>query len=179
MKLGLFYGTTTGFTETYADEIRALLGDSLTVYKNISESTPEDLSSCDSLILGIPTWDVGQLQSDWWAFLPKFDSIDLHGKKVAFFGVGDQYGYPDTFLDAMGDLWKKVEERGGELIAQWPKDGYDFTSPKPVVNGKFIGLALDPVNQEELSKDRIKKWVEQLKAELHLETLAAAHASRK
>ena len=177
MKLGLFYGTTTGFTETYAEAIRALLGKSLTVYKNISESTPEDLASCDNLILGIPTWDVGQLQSDWWAFFPKLDSIDFHGKKVAFFGVGDQYGYPETFLDAMGDLWKKIEERGGQLICQWPTDGYDFTGSKPVANGKFIGLALDPVNQEELSKERIEKWVDQLNSELQLNAAAAtAHA---
>ena len=105
MKLGLFYGTTTGFTETAAETVRGLLGDSLSVYKNISESSPEDLATCDNLILAIPTWDVGQLQSDWWAFFPKLDSIDFHGKKVAFIGIGDQYGYPDTFLDAMGDLY--------------------------------------------------------------------------
>jgi flavodoxin I len=174
MKLGLFYGTTTGFTETFAETIRDLLGSSLTVYKNISESSPQDLADCDNLILGIPTWDVGQLQSDWWSFLSKLDSIDLRGKKVAFFGIGDQYGYPDTFQDAMGDLWKKIEERGGELIGQWPKEGYDFTSTKPLKDGKFIGLALDPVNQGELSDERIKKWVAQLKTELHLDAVAAS-----
>lgn len=173
MKLGLFYGTTTGFTEIAAETIRDLLGDSLSVYKNISESSPQDLAACDNLILGIPTWDVGQLQSDWWAFYSKLDEIDFHGKKVAVFGLGDQYGYPDTYQDAMGDLWKKIEERGGELIGQWPVDGYEFTSKKPILNEKFIGLALDPVNQGDLSDERIKKWVEQLKSELHIQALAA------
>ena len=174
MKLGLFFGTTTGFTEMAAQSVRALLGNSLSLYKNIGESTPEDLVSCDNLILAIPTWDVGQLQSDWWAFFPKLDSIDFHGKKVAFIGIGDQYGYPDTFLDAMGDLWKKIEVRGGQLVGQWPTEGYDFSSPKPVVNGKFIGLALDPVNQDEMTTDRIKKWVEQLQSELQLGTVAVS-----
>ena len=174
MKLGLFFGTTTGFTEMAAQSVRALLGNSLSLYKNIGESTPEDLVSCDNLILAIPTWDVGQLQSDWWAFFPKLDSIDFHGKKVAFIGIGDQYGYPDTFLDAMGDLWRKMEERGGQLVGQWSIEGYDFSSPKPVVNGKFIGLALDPVNQDEMTTDRIKKWVEQLQSELQLGTVAVS-----
>jgi flavodoxin I len=174
MNLGLFFGTTTGFTEMAAQSVRALLGNSLSLYKNIGESTPEDLASCDNLILAIPTWDVGQLQSDWWAFFPKLDSIDFHGKKIAFVGIGDQYDYPDTFLDAMGDLWKKIEERGGQLVGQWPTEGYDFSSPKPVVNGKFIGLALDPVNQDEMTADRIKNWVEQLQSELQFGTVAVS-----
>jgi flavodoxin I len=174
MNLGLFFGTTTGFTEMAAQSVRALLGNSLSLYKNIGESTPEDLASCDNLILAIPTWDVGQLQSDWWAFFPKLDSIDFHGKKIAFVGIGDQYGYPDTFLDAMGDLWKKIEERGGQLVGQWPTEGYDFSSPKPVVNGKFIGLALDPVNQDEMTADRIKNWGERLQSELQFGTVAVS-----
>lgn len=174
MKLGLFYGTTTGFTEMAAESIRGSLGDSLAVYKNISESSPEDLASCDSLILGIPTWDVGQLQSDWWAFFPKLDSLDFHGKKIALFGIGDQYGYPDTFLDAMGDLGKKIQERGGELVGFTSTEGFDFSSTKPLIDGKFMGLALDPINQLEMNDARIKKWVEQLKTELHLPEIAAA-----
>lgn len=173
MKLGLFYGSTTGTTESAAEGIRFLLKDVLSVYKNINAASPEDLASCDALILGVPTWDVGEMQSDWWAFFPKLETIDFHGKKVAIFGLGDQYGYPATFLDAMGDLWKKIEERGGKLVGQWPVEGYDFSSPKPVLNGKFIGLALDPVNQGEMTDERTRKWVDQLKAELHLGSMAA------
>jgi hypothetical protein len=34
-----------------------------------------------------------------------------------------------------------------------------------VKNGKFIGLALDKENQQDLTDDRLKKWVEMLKKE--------------
>lgn len=169
MKIGVIYGTTTGTTEEAAESIRGALGLPLHLYKNINTASIEDFSACDVLILGIPTWDVGEPQSDWWAFFPKLDSIDFHGKKIAIFGLGDQYGYPGTFLDAMGDLWTRIKARGGELIGQWPTEGYDFSSAKPVLDGKLIGLGLDPVNQAELTDDRIKKWVAQLKSNLHAE----------
>jgi len=129
MKLGLFYGTTTGFTETAAGSVRDLLGSSLSLYKNISEVSVEEMSSCDQFILAIPTWDVGQLQSDWWAFFPKLDSIDFHEKKVAFIGIGDQYGYPDTFLDAMGDCGKKSKSVAVNLLANGRPKGMIFQVP--------------------------------------------------
>jgi flavodoxin I len=34
-----------------------------------------------------------------------------------------------------------------------------------VVNGKFLGLAIDEDNQKDLSAGRIEKWVAQLKNE--------------
>jgi flavodoxin I len=37
-----------------------------------------------------------------------------------------------------------------------------------VKNGKFVGLALDEDNQSELTNQRIKIWVSQLKAEFGL-----------
>ena len=172
MKVGLFYGTTTGTTEMAAESIKEKLGSLLSTYTYITENAANDMAECDVLILGIPTWDIGEMQSDWWAFLPKLESMDFSGKRIALFGLGDQFGYPGTFLDAMGDLWKKIEERGGELIGQWPTEGYEFSSPKPVANGKFVGLALDPVNQDDKTEDRIRAWVEQLKSELHVEAAA-------
>ena len=41
--------------------------------------------------------------------------------------MGDQAGYPDNFLDAMGQLWKVVKELGSpELVGIWPTEGYEF-----------------------------------------------------
>ena len=64
---------------------------------NVAE-TP--LASCQLyhyLIFGIPTWDYGELQEDWEEMWPELDSLDLSGKEVALYGLGDQQGYPEWF----------------------------------------------------------------------------------
>lgn len=165
MKIGLFYGSTTGNTEFVAQKIKDELGGELAFFKNIIDTKPEDIQACDGLIFGMPTWDIGELQSDWMAFFPKLDEMDFHGKTVAIFGLGDQFGYPDTFLDAVGTLGKKVQERGGKLIGFWPTEGYDFKKSLGQVDEKFMGLAIDIENQNDQTDDRIRSWVAQIKDE--------------
>lgn len=164
-KLGLFYGTTSGFTQVVAEQIKNNLGAELSVFQDINKSKPDDLLACDRLILGIPTWDDGQLQTDWWAFFDKLDKMDFTGKTVAIFGLGDQNGYPDTFLDAVGTLGNKIIERGGMLVGYWPTDGYSFSKSTAIKDGKFMGLAIDTVGQDELTHERVDKWVAQIKSE--------------
>ncbi|MBW4698903.1 MAG: flavodoxin FldA [Aphanocapsa lilacina HA4352-LM1] len=164
-KIRLFYGTTTGKTLDTASMIKdAFGGDAVALY-DISEADKEDLVSADLLIIGCPTWDIGQLQSDWDAFFPALGDIDFSGKKVAYFGTGDQVGYSENFQDAMGILEAKISERGGTTVGRWPADGYDFNASLALKNGKFVGLALDDDNQSRLTDKRIKDWVAQLKKE--------------
>ncbi|NES07778.1 MAG: flavodoxin FldA, partial [Okeania sp. SIO2F4] len=117
------------------------------------------------LIVASPTWNIGELQSDWEGFFDELDNIDFKGKKVAYFGTGDQIGYADNFQDAIGMLEEKISSLGGTTVGHWSTDGYDFTESKAVKNGKFVGLALDEDNQAELTEERIKKWVAQLKTD--------------
>lgn len=42
-------------------------------------------------------------------------------KKIAYFGCGDQVGYADNFVDAIGILEAKITERGGKTIGYWSK----------------------------------------------------------
>ena len=74
-------------------------------------------------------------------------------------------GYADNFQDAMGILEEKVSELGGTTVGYWSTEGYDFSESKAVRDGEFVGLALDEDNQSELTDDRIKTWVAQLKRE--------------
>jgi len=53
-------------------------------------------------------------------------------------------------------------------VGYWPADGYDFTESKALRDGKFVGLALDEDNQSDLTDERIKAWVAQLKPEFGL-----------
>ncbi|NEQ69019.1 MAG: flavodoxin, partial [Symploca sp. SIO2D2] len=108
-------------------------------------------------------------QADWEGFYEdELDDIDFSGKKVAYFGTGDQSGYPDNFQDAMGILEEKISELKGKTVGNWPTDGYEHESSRAVKNGKFVGLALDEDNQSELTEERIQKWVAQLKTEFGL-----------
>ncbi|MGM3305377.1 flavodoxin FldA [Anabaena sp. WFMT] len=167
-KIGLFYGTQTGKTESAAEMIRDEFGDDVVTLQDISQADATDLEEYQCLIIGCPTWNIGELQSDWEGFFPELDTINFSGKLVAYFGTGDQLGYGDNFQDAMGILEEKISERGGKTVGYWPKDGYDFNESKAFKNGKFVGLALDEDNQSDLTDQRIKAWVAQLKTEFGL-----------
>ncbi|AFY46785.1 flavodoxin, long chain [Nostoc sp. PCC 7524] len=168
-KIGLFFGTQTGNTQTESETIQQEFGEKNTVeLHDISQVEPSDFNEYSYIIIGCPTWNIGELQSDWEGFYDELDNIDFSGKKVAYFGAGDQVGYPDTFQDAMGILEEKIAELGGETVGYWPTDNYEFTESKSLRDGKFVGLALDEDNQSDLTEERIKTWVAQLKQEFGL-----------
>jgi flavodoxin I len=165
-KIGLFYGTQTGNTQTAAEVIQKELGGSSVVeLYDISSADADEFKQYECLIIGCPTWNIGELQADWEGFYTELDSIDFTGKKVAYFGAGDQIGYADNFQDAMGILEEKISSLGGKTVGYWPTDGYEHNESKAVKNGKFVGLAIDEDNQSDLTDTRIKTWVAQLKQE--------------
>jgi flavodoxin I len=165
-KIGLFYGSTTGKTETAAEMIQAEFGgeDVVTLHE-IVDVENSDFEKYEYIIIGCPTWDIGELQADWQGYYDELDEIDFSGKKVAYFGIGDQIGYAENFQDAMGILEEKISELGGTTVGYWSTDGYEHEESKAEKDGKFVGLALDEDNQSELTDTRIKQWVEQLKRE--------------
>lgn len=163
-KIGLFIGTTTGKTESAAEMVQEEFGgENVVTIHNMDEVNTEDFDSYQNIIIASPTWNIGELQSDWEGFFDELDNIDFNGKKVAYFGTGDQVGYADNFQDAMGILEEKISSLGGKTVGYWSTDGYDYTESKAVKNGKFVGLALDEDNQPELTEERVKEWVAQLK----------------
>jgi len=162
-QIGLFYGTTTGKTEAAAEMIRDALGDGVTMH-DIAEAETGDFEGYECLIIGCPTWNIGELQSDWEGFFEDLDEVDFSGKTVAYFGTGDQVGYEDNFQDAMGILEEKIAEKGGKTVGYTTTDGYEFSESKALRDGKFCGLALDDDNQSDLSEERIKAWTAQIKS---------------
>jgi flavodoxin I len=168
-KIGLFFGTQTGNTEAVAEAIQAKLGgDSVVDLHDISEAEPGDFEAYECLIIGCPTWNIGELQADWEGFYDELDAIDFSGKKVAYFGTGDQIGYADNFQDAIGILEEKVASLGGTTVGYWPADGYEFNDSKALRGSKFVGLALDEDNQSDLTDQRLTAWTAQLKVEFGL-----------
>ncbi|MCB0165804.1 MAG: flavodoxin [Anaerolineae bacterium] len=166
MNIGLFYGSTTGCTESAAEAIQAQLNHfqaGLVTLINVGDIDHlEQMLNYDKIIIGVPTWNIGELQVDWEDVFEQFDELDLSGKQVALFGTGDQYGYPENFQDAIGIVGQKARQVGAEIVGRWTLDDYDHTASLAEEDGMFIGLALDDDNQANLSDRRIAAWVKQL-----------------
>ncbi len=173
--IGLYYGTSTGNTEDAAEQIQKAfdaLKPGMVTLIDVMKQDLSGMTTFDGLILGIPTWNDGELQSDWEDAISQMDDLDLQGKQVALFGLGDENGYPDTYQDAMGILARKARERGAELVGFWPTEGYNFEVSQAVEDGHFLGLALDNDVTPELTADRIKQWVQQVAIEFGVITNA-------
>ena len=159
-KIIVIYGSSTGACEGFANQIAAKL-DAEAV--EVSTVTTEQLEEADVLVLGSSTWGLGELQDDWYDGVNTLKEANLNGKKVALFGCGDASSYPDTFCDAIGLIYQEIENAGCEFVGAVSTDGYSFDSSVSVVDGNFIGLALDDVNDGDLNDERIENWVAQIK----------------
>ena len=175
--IGLFYGSTTGNTEFAAilivEEFAKRGLDAIELF-DIGRVELSQLMGYDNLIIGCPTWNIGQLQDDWDIAESKLSQFDFTGKKVAIFGLGDQYGYPDNFCDAIGILGQKFSDQGAELVGFTLVEDYEFSDSQGVEDGVFWGLALDEDNQSDLTLLRIQDWVTLLIQEFGLTALALA-----
>jgi len=147
--------------------IAAEFGDRAVELHDVAEVAPEDLEGYDHLILGTSTLGCGELQDDWERFRSTFLTLDLRGKRVALFGLGDQSDFCNTFVDGLGALHAMAVDTGADIVGHWDAVGdYAFGKSAAVVDGRFVGLVLDEENQSELTADRVRRWVAQLKTEL-------------
>ena len=165
------YGSTFGDTADAAERIVTMLEERTGTRPRLMDIAHHEvceLDAFDVLLLGCSTWNVGEVQSDWAAKLNELDALDLHGKRVGLFGSGDQLGYPDTYVDALGILAQRVEARGAELVGLWPIVGYEHQASLAQRACRFVGLALDDTSQGDRTPSRIEGWVTQLVEELDL-----------
>ena len=170
MKIGLFYGSSTCYTEIAAEKIQAYIGTDIVDLFNIKTEPLSKINDYDILILGISTWDYGELQEDWGAIWDKLDSVNINNKIVALYGLGDQEGYGEWFIDAVGLLHEKILPQAPRFIGYWPTAGYQFRASKALTADKqhFVGLALDEDTQYEFSDQRIEQWCLQILQEIEL-----------
>lgn len=164
LKTAIIYGSTTRYTERMAVRILEQPGFEDAELFDIDDISPQSMLAYDFLIMGLPTWDYGEIQSSWQDVWSELDTVDFTGKLVAFFGLGDQLGYPEWFVDAMGLLHDKIVARGAVAIGEWSVAGYDFNSAKSLTADKkhFVGLAIDEVNQDDLTEQRVSQWCREL-----------------
>ena len=162
--VAIIYGSDTGATENVAKLIHQKIGENKVDLLEVCDVSPDDFKKYKIILIGIPTWYIGELQSDWDYFLPDFKKIDFTGIKTTYFGLGDQLGYPDSFVDGIGILAKIVLENGGEVFGSWSTEGYDFDESLGInPDGDFYGLVIDDDNQHEMTEERVDKWLSQIK----------------
>lgn len=169
-KIGIFFGTDTGNTRRIAKDISTALGSSAAKPVNVRNANVSDLQAYEVLILGTPTYGEGLLPGlstgnpteSWEEFLPKLVGQDFSGKKVAIYGLGNQKSYPNEFIDAAFYLYQAFTECGATIIGDWSVEGYNFKASKALIDGRFVGLALDQENQKDLTPERLAIWLKML-----------------
>jgi flavodoxin I len=132
----------------------------------VQDITAETIEENKNLILGTSTWGAGELQDDWYDGLPVLQNADLNGKNIALFGCGDCESYSDTFVGGIAELYNGIKDSGANFIGSVSTDGYTFDDSEAVVDGKFIGLPLDDINEDDKTESRIEEWIQQIKPEL-------------
>jgi len=176
-KTGIVFGTDTGKTRKVAKQIYTMLGsDDVAKPININRCTIEELLAFDHLIIGTPTLGEGELpglsveceSESWEEIAEDLEAADFSGKTIALYGLGDQEGYPDEFVDALGELYEIFSEAGATLIGRWPNKGYKFNSSEALDGDEFVGLVLDLDNQAELTEQRLTEWLALIKPSLGL-----------
>ncbi|MDX2432633.1 MAG: flavodoxin [Bacteroides sp.] len=162
-KTAIIYSFNTKKTGKVAEKIRETFNDDQVEMVNAEEITEEIFMSFDQIIMGVATWFDGELPNFWDEFVPALEDLDLTGKKIALYGLGDQKGYSENFLDGMGIMAEILEEQGATLVGFTSIEAYEFESSRALRGEQFAGLAIDYENQGSMNKERIAAWVEQLK----------------
>jgi len=118
-KILVAFGSTTGSTETLAEEIVEKL-EAASHEVNLTNVTDIEIDELDTeydiYLLGSSTWgdaDV-EFQEDFEEFYEDMEGKDLSGKKFAVFGCGDT-SFPN-FCGAVDELEKRIKELGGNLV---------------------------------------------------------------
>lgn len=157
------YGSSTGTCASIAQTIAEKLGVEAI---DAAELSADIIKTHDNLLLGTSTWGAGELQDDWYDALKLIKGEGLEGKTVAVFGCGDCEAYCDTFCGGMRALHDTAEAAGARMIGSVDAASYSYEDSEAVVEGRFVGLALDDVNEDDKTEARIDAWLEEIKPSL-------------
>jgi len=153
------FGSSTGncqsFAEIIAQKIKADIVD-------VNDISIDKLAEYDNFVFGTSTWGAGEMQDDWYDGIGKLKDADLSGKTVALFGCGDADSYSDTFCGGMREIYDTVKDSGANIVGGVDAAEYTFDDSESVIDGKFVGLALDANENEAQSEERIDKWIQSI-----------------
>ncbi|MBN2695445.1 flavodoxin [bacterium] len=157
----LFWGSTTGNTRVVGESIAKKLD--IPAYDISGKSVLEKIKDANSVVFGLSTWGIGDLQSDWEDILEDLKKVDFSEKTIAIFGLGDQESYSTSFVDGMRTVYDVITKKGAKVVGKTSTEGYSFAESLSVIDGFFVGLAIDIENQDHLSDGRIDSWCKTLR----------------
>lgn len=163
-KTAIFFASKNGITENVAYDIQYAFDNGVDIY-NVADGISQ-MKDYDNLIIGTPTYGVGDLPEEWKAVIDELINLDLSDKTVALFSTGDQILFHESFVNGMGTLYELLKEKNVKFVGQTKTIGYHYEETTATDNGMFVGLVIDDVNQAETSIDRIQDWVDEIKKEL-------------
>lgn len=169
-KIAIFYGPVGGAVNRVADKIKTAIGEDKVEMVAVKDASVADLEKFDKIIFGASTvgkdtWDSEFSNNDWGKFLPEIGKINFADKTIAVFGLGDHITYAHGFVDHIGVVGKELMKNGATLVGKVSTDEYEFEESEAVIDDEFIGLPIDEDFEPELTDERVKVWVEAIKAD--------------
>jgi flavodoxin I len=171
-KIGIFYWPLKGNVEKTAQKIAEIMKDYSCELISLNDASTEDFDRFDFLIfgnstVGAPHWEHATTDNKWYVMFHQMEdtNLDLHGKKVAFFTLGDQVNYPHNFVDSLELVHCHFKAHNITHIGEWPNEGYEFYESKALNGDKFLGLVLDLDNQPETLQPYAIRWCDMLREE--------------
>jgi flavodoxin I len=169
--VGIFVGSSSGVTQSVAEQLEDMFDDAELINMEEDYDDLDQFDDFDVLLIGSSTWGQGDPQRDWVDPLYEMENEepDFSGKKVAFFGAGDQDTHGEEFVSALGKMKDIFSKLGADTeFGYWPKDNYTYKFSLAEKDGKLCGLAIDDVNQADLTSERVNTWATQVKSEMGL-----------
>jgi len=68
----------------------------------------------------------------------------------------------------MMEIYDFFSEKGAKLVGTWPTEGYEFDHSEAILDDKFVGLALDLDNQQNLTEERLNNWIQSISGDFDL-----------
>ncbi len=167
---GAYFTTTTGKTEDIAERLHGLLDGAESPRDMSDVDDLSEFTNHDGIICGIPTWNTGadseRSGTAWDSILEEIGSLNLSGKKVAIFGLGDSSTYTENYCDAMEELHRFFKQAGATMVGYVSTKEYTFDESKSAIGDEFCGLPLDEDSESDMTDSRISQWAQQLKQEM-------------
>ena len=159
--IAILYGSSGGNTESVAKRLNEFLGGNADLY-DVARVKLDEIKSYPYYILGTSTTGIGDLQDDWEGFLPTFKKLDLSNKTIAIFALGDSASFSSSFAQSMRHLYDAVKNQS-TVVGEVVDEGYTYDESDAVIDGKWVGLAIDEDNEYDLTDDRLQAWADKLK----------------
>lgn len=164
-KIGIFYGTSGSTTLGIVDELEFQLRKENYQTYNVKDGI-EAMKDYDNLILVTPTYGVGELQPHWQKQYETLSKMDFHGKVVGLIGLGNQFAFGESFVGAIRVLYDVIIKNGGKVVGFVSDKEYSHEETTSVIDGNFVGLPIDEINQGSKTPQRIISWLEVVKKEM-------------